>query len=89
MKERTLFELLSEVEDEDTFIDFIEALTKDRINSRYNKTNDEWQNNTIEDFLDSACSWGKCSKNGLEFYKKPNNQWKRCAQIIYMGKIYE
>ncbi|GAA0180862.1 hypothetical protein SH2C18_34820 [Clostridium sediminicola] len=86
MEEKTLFELVDEVEDENTFIGFIEVLMKDRIK---NKVIDEWQNDTIEGFLDSACTWAKCSKNGLKFYKKPNNPWKRCAQIIYMGKIYE
>lgn len=86
MKEKTLFQLVDEVENEDTFIYFIEALMKDRIN---NKVTDEWQNSTIEDFLECSHAWAITSINGLEFYKKPTNPWKRCAQIIHMGKIYE
>ena len=43
----------------------------------------------IEDFLRSAVAWAEESKDGLEFYEKPENPWKRCADIIYMGEIYE
>lgn len=86
MKEKTLFQLVNEVEDEDTFIGFIEELQKDRNN---NRAADEWKNNTIEDFLECSHAWAISSKNGLEFYDKPTNPWKRCAQILYMGKIYE
>jgi len=41
-----------------------------------------WENGTIEAFLDAAAAWATASKNGLEFYRKPDNPWKRCADII-------
>lgn len=38
--------------------------------------------------LEFTYDWGKESIHGLQFYDKPDNPWKRCAQIMYMGKIY-
>lgn len=84
MEEKTLFQIVNEVEDENSFIAFLEILMRNRID----KLN-EWQNDTIEDFLSASQSWAKASISGLEFYLKSDNPWKRCAQIIYMGKIYE
>jgi len=81
---KTLFDVVNEVTDEKSFLDFIKELRNDRINNE-----DEWENDSIEAFLESANEWGKTSINGLQFYNKPDNPWKRCAQIIYMGKIYE
>src|SRR5690349_23552260 len=55
-----------------------------------------WQHSSIENFLDAAAAWGECSKNGLSHnfdafpnWEKPTNPWKRCAEIISMGKQYE
>lgn len=84
MSNETLFQWLDKVQDENTFIEFIDALSEDRINST-----DEWQNGTIESFLERSHAWAIASINGLQFYKKSNNPWKRCADILYMGKIYE
>ena len=89
MEDKTLFELVNEVEDEESFLLFVETLYKDRMKYKKQKSNDEWNNETIEGFLERAYSWGKDSKDGLKYYEKPNNPWKRCAQILYMGKIYE
>lgn len=89
MEDKTLFEIVNEVEDEKTFLRFIEVLKNDRIDYLNNKEVDEWKNDTIESFLDCAHEWAETSKDGLRFYDKPSNPWKRCAQIIYMGKIYE
>ncbi|TJY43074.1 hypothetical protein E5161_04035 [Cohnella pontilimi] len=80
---KTLFELVNDVTDEITFLNFINELHKDRLE------NSDWENNSIESFLEAIHDWGKASINGLEFYEKPDNSWKRCAQILYMGKIYE
>jgi len=80
---RTLFELVNDVVDENTFLDFIKELQKDKLKNR------DWENNSIESFLEASFEWGKASINGLQYYDKPENVWKRCAQIIYMGKIYE
>ncbi|GBF75526.1 hypothetical protein PA598K_03943 [Paenibacillus sp. 598K] len=79
----TLFELVNKVADETTFLNFLDALRKDKL------ANEEWANETIELFLDAAVEWGTASTNGLPYYEKPDNPWRRCAQILYMGKVYE
>lgn len=84
MGKETLFQLLDKVQDENTFIEFIYALSEDKINA-----DDEWQNGTIESFLERSHAWAIASINGLQLYKKSDNPWKRCADILYMGKIYE
>ncbi|MGO4730484.1 DUF7660 family protein [Paenibacillus sp. 2KB_22] len=81
---KTLFELVNEVEDEVTFMAFLQQLSKDRKDLA-----DEWQNDSIASFLEAAAEWGQASVDGLIHYEKPDNPWKRCAQILYMGKIYE
>jgi hypothetical protein len=51
-----------------------------------------WENGTIGAYLDAATSWGQASINGLPKlagYEKPDNPWRRAAQILYIGEIYE
>lgn len=94
-----LNELLDAVVDEDSFVAFLSALGADRADevekekqnpsSPYGPGANGWENGTIEAFLESASSWAEASKNGLELYKKPDNPWRRCADIIFMGKKYE
>lgn len=79
-----LFQLVNEVQDEPSFLRFLLALSQDR-----QVSTDEWQNDDIASFAESAVRWGAASSEGLPFYEKPDNAWKRCAQILYMGKIYE
>jgi len=81
---KTLFELVNEVENEASFRAFLLELSLDR-----KEHTDEWQNDSIASFLEAAAEWGEDSENGLPHYEKPGNPWKRCAQILYMGKIYE
>jgi len=85
--------------DERTFIEFLVALATDREDevakeqaspsSPWGAGANGWQNGTIEGFLGAASAWAEGSINGLKYYSKPENPWKRCADIIYMGKIYE
>ena len=89
MKEKSLFEILDAVQDEYSFILFLKALVKDRENAIKSEDKDDWQNISIESFFESAIAWAECSKDGLRFYTKSDNPWKRCADMIYMGKIYE
>jgi hypothetical protein len=95
----TLQSKLDAVCDEKTFIAFVSALAKDRADevakenmlpsSPHGPGANGWENGTIEAFLDSAAEWAARSINGLRSYSHPTNPWKRCAEIIYMGKIYE
>ncbi|WP_026297167.1 DUF7660 family protein [Paenibacillus daejeonensis] len=79
-----LFQLLQEVNDEKSFLKFVEALGRDYVDHP-----NEWANGTIASFADAAASWGEESIESLVAYVKPSNPWKRCADILYMGKIYE
>jgi hypothetical protein len=76
---------LDEVKDEHTFVAFLNALAQDRKNDP-----DDWQWEKIEDFLEAAGYWAESSRNGrLESYELPENTWKRVADILFSGKIYE
>jgi len=98
MKEK-LIEALEEVCDEETFIAFIAALAADRAesvkkealkpSSPYGPDANGWENIKIEEFLEAAADWASVSQPGLKHYKKPENTWKRCADILYAGKICE
>jgi hypothetical protein len=91
--------LLDTVCDEDSFVRFLEALAAERADevekektkpsSPYGPGANGWENGTIEAFLKCASAWAQVSKHGLQFYAKPSNPWKRCADIIFAGKIYE
>ena len=93
------FEVLQSVRDEETFIEFLEALRDDREasveqeklkpSSPFEPDAGGWENTTIERFFDSAVAWAWTSINGTASYTKSENPWRRCADIIYMGKIYE
>lgn len=97
--DKDLYELLDFVDSEESFVQFIERLSQDWYDaerkeietpsSPYGSGQNGWENGTIGSFLESAAAWAEASKNGLEFYKKPENPWRRAAEIVYMGKIYE
>ncbi len=80
---KSLFELVNAVTDEASFLHFLQKLAQDKAEGH------EWANESVEAFLEAAQEWGKASIQGLEYYEKPQNPWKRCAQMLYMGKIYE
>ncbi len=90
---------LEAVCDEATFVEFLGALAADRIDevrkekkkpsSPYGSGANGWENGTIEAYLEAACAWAEASKEGLRYYHRPSNPWKRCADILYTGKIYE
>lgn len=91
--------LLEQVCDERSFLIFLKALMDDRIDelekekinpsSPYGAGANGWENDTIEGFLESAIAWAEDSKLGMEDAERKINAWKRCADILYMGKLYE
>jgi len=91
--------ILESVADEQSFLRFLQALAEDwddeqkqelaNAGSPYGAGTNGGENGTIGAFLNAAVSWGEASVTSLESYEKPDNPWKRAAQIIYMGKIYE
>lgn len=72
-----LIDYLHKVNDRKSFIEFVEILARDKeINSQ------DWQNLSIEDYLDCANSW-------LEDSERNDISWKLMAEFLYCGKIYE
>jgi hypothetical protein len=99
--ENELADALDAVHDEETFLQFLLALRDDREASLLDETRKPsspfgpdargWENTTIERFFDAAVTWARASENGLPpaEYVRPSNPWRRCADILYTGKIYE
>jgi len=91
--------ILDFVNDEKSFLRFLQALAgnwehgqqKELANPSqpYGPGANGWENNTIGAYLDAAFQWGDSSSDGIECYEKPSNPWKRAAEILYMGKLYE
>lgn len=89
---------LDTVSDEASFADFLSALAADRAesvakekvkpSSPYGPDSNGWENTSIEHFLESASAWATDSRHSPHL-KVSTNPWKRCADIIYAGKIYE
>jgi hypothetical protein len=94
-----LFHALELVRDEETFLQFLLALRDDREasiaqevvtpSSPYASDARGWENTTIERFLNTAVRWARDSVNGNPFYQKPDNTWRRCADILFAAKSYE
>lgn len=82
-----MFNRINNIKSKEELIDFLNFLSKDRY-----KKKDEWENNTIEDYLASISSWiedmeGYYENNNLPI---PNNEnWNFVATLFYVGKIYE
>ncbi len=96
---KPLHELLDAVCDEDSFATFIDALATDWFDeqekekaepsSPYGPGANAWEHGTIGDYLAAAAAWAASSKGGLPLYEPPANPWKRFADILFAGKIYE
>lgn len=96
---KELHELIDEVDDEKTFLTFVDALLKDRIaeiNAQKNKQIDDcgrgplgWENHTIEDFLEAAQAWAESTNVGATQNLAEASPWRRFAAFLYCGKIYE
>jgi hypothetical protein len=99
VKIMNLDELLKEVKDEKSFLDFIQALAEDFGNEReleirnpsppYSKGALGWENGSIDNMLSAAAAWGNSSSFSKSNKTAEQNPWYRCAHIIYAGKFYE
>ncbi len=93
MKE--LHEILDEVKDESSFLNFAKALMKDRENHKGKPVDEvgfagDWANNDIAGFLESAIAWAEDSDFGIrQDAELQSNKWKQFAVFLYCGKIYE
>lgn len=103
-KMKELYELASAVKDQDTFLDFVRELYKDRErsikrekkrpSSPYEPDAGGWENTTIESFFESAVSWAEDSSFGTkmalpELELDGNNNWRSFAAFLMAGKVYE
>jgi hypothetical protein len=96
-----LIELLENVIDEQTFLEFVRALLADRIDEvekerlspshPYGSGANGWENGTIEMSLQAAISWADGSHFGRSRIdgKFNGNPWSQFAHFLYAGKIYE
>ena len=48
-----------------------------------------WENTTIERYFDTAVQWARDSVNGNPHYKRPDDPWKRVADILVAAIGYE
>lgn len=95
----SLDELLKTVDDEQSFIGFIEALGMDFAEERlleetspsspYRPGALGWENGSIDTFLDAAAAWATASSRSSPVSASRSNVWQRCAAILLAGKLYE
>ena len=98
-QEDELYQALQSVHDEESFLQFLLALRDDREasieqetatpSSPYGPDAGGWENTTIERFVGTAVRWARDSVNGNPFYHRPDNPWRRCADILFAAKSYE
>ncbi len=94
-----LHEQLDEVKDQQSLLNFIRALAKDRADavsaekkspsSPYGPDAGGWENTTIESFLEAGAAWAEDTKFGETQNLSPANPWQQFASFLYCGKIYE
>ena len=82
LKTHPLLELLDKTSDKKSFLIFINALRSDFIDNR-----EQWENWTIDDFLESIGRWVEDYQGDDIRFLKPD--WKTFAAMLYMGKLYE
>lgn len=83
-------ELLADVHDEPSFIDFVQALAKERFKAQETEQDNPdtyvldgafgWKNADVGSFLEAACA--SSSRN-------PVPTWRHFAEFLYGGKVYE
>lgn len=87
------------VVDEGTFVEFLRILAADWDDERakeavtpgspYGPGANGWENTTIGAYLEASAEWARATASGTAFYQQPANIWRRSADILYGGKIYE
>jgi hypothetical protein len=88
-----LHELLEQVKDPESFLEFAKALLEDRIADireaqpdLSDRTARGWVNTSVENFLESAIAWAEDTKFGRSADANP---WKDFATFLFCGKTYE
>jgi hypothetical protein len=96
---RDLYALLDLVQDEASFIAFVEALAADfeeeqeiertKPSSPHSSGALGWENGTIGAMLGAAAAWANSSAMNSANKTAAHNPWRRCAHILFAGKFYE
>ncbi|CAB3747661.1 hypothetical protein B7G54_02235 [Burkholderia puraquae] len=94
-----LRDALEQVSDERSFVEFLAHLATDWFteaeieattpSSPYSRGALGWENGSIGSFLEASCAWANASTKGLKYYTPSENPWRRAADILMAGKIYE
>ncbi|MFJ2366963.1 hypothetical protein ACIPIN_25270 [Pseudomonas sp. NPDC087697] len=94
-----LHQLLESVNDEQSFIRFVGALSSDFARERLLENTSPsfpygagalgWENGSVDTFLDAAASWATASAKRSLTDAPVSNVWQRCAAILLAGKFYE
>jgi hypothetical protein len=83
----SIFEKAEGVTTHQKFVEFADALLIDLIENR-----DEWENVTLEHFLESVAAWAKCMdvvyKNAGSTLEK-QSPWQLVTDVLLAGRIYE
>jgi hypothetical protein len=80
-----LHKLADRVDDEHSFLEFVKALREDLA-----KRPNEWHNETLGQFLESAEAWAHDSSFGARVgIPASASAWRKLASFLYAGKIYE
>ncbi|WP_414448897.1 hypothetical protein AB4851_06300 [Burkholderia sp. 22PA0099] len=94
-----LRDALEQVSDERSFVEFLAHLATDWFteaeieatiqSSSYSSGALGWENGSIGAFLEASSAWANASATGLKYYTPSENPWRRAADILMAGKIYE
>ena len=79
-----VFDYIENVTDIDSFVRFLNALAQD-----YKYNHDDWQIQSIDDYLMSIASWIEDWENSHGNDEFEHIDFKELAKIFYTGKIYE
>ena len=95
---RELDALADQVDSEESFLEFLDALCDDFATERrieaerpsppYSSGALGWENGTVDAVLDAAVAWGRNSSARWQAGDDAN-PWRRCAWILLAGKFYE
>jgi hypothetical protein len=79
--------MIGHVETREDLARFIAALKEDLLANR-----DQWENWTLEDYLESMSAWMRDTDSYRRHIGKPSSSepsWQALAEILYAGKLYE
>ena len=90
---------LREVTDAKSFLAFVRAVVADRETAvRLERAHPSppcgpdaggWENVRIETYLEACAAWAESTDFGVSQGLDPNDLWRRFAQFLAVGKIYE